>query len=226
MRLAVKLGGSIALTDQGPSSEYAVGFRSAVQNIDPEKLVVGIGGGHLARNYLRSIGKMLSPEDSEKVVIQLLRANTQFMALVLGGFPIFEEQDLESVAAQTGARVLVIGGIKPGRSTDANTALLAEAVRADLFVKMTDVEGVYTGDPDVDPEAHLLREMSYDQAWAVSLDGKPGSYGVLDRLSLQVLKRAQIPVRVINGRDPQNLVKLISGEEMGTLIGPRPSQKW
>ena len=225
MRLAVKIGGSIALTDEGPSSDYARRFRSAVETIAPERLVVGIGGGRLARNYLRSVGGLLSPEGSEMVVIQLLRANTQFMALVLGGTPVFEEDKIDSAVRQADARILVVGGMRPGRSTDANTALLAEAVGADLFVKMTDVDGVYTADPDLDPKADLVRAMSYSQALGISMEGKPGNYGVLDRLSLQVLERAKIPARVINGRDPDNLVRLISGEDMGTLIGPVPAQK-
>lgn len=220
LRLAVKIGGSISITENGPSAEYAKAFRSAVQAISVERLVVGIGGGRLARNYLKSVEGILSPEESEKVVIQLLRANTQFMALVLGGVPVLDEESLNAVPDRTQSRTLVIGGLRPGRSTDANTALLAEVVGADLFIKMTDVDGVYTSDPHRDPQAQLIPRISYPEILSSSVEGRPGSYGILDRLAIQVLMRARIPARVIDGRDPGNLVKATSGSHIGTEITP------
>ena len=218
LRLAVKIGGSIAIGDAGPSDEYASRFKTAIQAIDFEKLVVGIGGGKLARNYLKSVGSSLGPEQAETLVIDILRANTRFMAFILCGKPVLDESDLLSISENDKTRILVIGGIKPGRSTDANTALLAKAIGADLFVKMTDVNGIYTADPDLDDEAELIEKMSYDCALGLSVEGKPGSYGILDRLSLQVLKSATIPAHVIDGRDPQNLQKLLAGHHIGTLI--------
>ena len=218
MRLAIKIGGSIAVGERGPRKEYLSSFLTSIDSIVFEKLAVGIGGGVLARNYLSSMGSLLSPEQKELVVIELLRANTRLLSLLLNARPILTETALEEVDPDIDAGILVVGGIRPGRSTDANTALLARAIGADLFVKLTDVEGVYTADPDEDEDARLIQRMTFDELKSLSVEGRPGSYGVLDRLAISVLDGAGIPVRVMDGRDPAVLCRLMKGEDHGTLI--------
>ena len=225
MRLAVKIGGSIAIGPKGPRTSYVSRLRDVVPRLELEKLVIGIGGGRMARAYLSTITPLLSPEDAETVVVELLRANTRFMAILLGGRPILDEAALASADGRVPEDILVVGGIRPGRSTDANTALLAEAIGADLFVKMTDVGGVYDADPKTHGGAKLLKEISYQEALSLSVDGRPGSYGVLDRLSIQVLARSAIPVRVIDGRNPKALLGIIKGADLGTLISSNPSPR-
>ncbi len=223
MRLAVKIGGSIAVDRKGPRTDYISRFRDVVARLEVEKLVVGIGGGKMARAYLSTITPLLTPEEAEKVIIELLRANTRFMAMILHGRPVLDEDTLASIDGSVQDDILLVGGIRPGRSTDANTALLAEAIGADLFVKMTDVGGVFDADPKLKENAKLLKKIGYDEALSLSIDGKPGSYGVLDRLSIQVLERAGIPVRVIDGRNPLSLLRLVEGADLGTLITVKPS---
>lgn len=218
MRLAVKIGGSVAVGEAGPNAEYVSRFHQVVRKADLDRLVVGIGGGKIARGYLQSVLPLVSAEEAETLVIDLLRANTKFVASVLGGRPILDERSLRSVSRKVRSKILVVGGIKPGRSTDANTALLAEAIGAELFVKMTDVDGVYTADPDANRTARLLGRMTYDRALQMSVAGRPGSYGIMDRMCLQVLKRSGIPAVVLNGRDPGILRKLLDGEKVGTTI--------
>ncbi len=218
MRLAVKIGGSIAVGESGPNGEYLCKFAQVVREADLQKLVVGIGGGRLARRYLESILPLVGPVEAENLVIDLMKPNVKLLASVLGGRAILDEGSLLSVKKDVRSRILVVGGIRPGRSTDANTALLAEAIGASLFVKMTDVDGVYTADPDVDAKARMIHHMSYDDALGISTLGKPGSYGILDRMCLEVLKRSHIPAVVLNGRDPARLRKVLRGEKIGTII--------
>lgn len=221
MRLAIKIGGSIAVGDRGPKQDYLQSFLSVMSSLELEKLAVGIGGGKLARNYLASMGALLSPEQRELVVIELLRANTRMLSILLRARAIFTEEDLLDVSRDTEERAFVIGGISPGRSTDANTSLLAEAMGADLFIKLTDVDGVYTADPDEDEKAELIKRMTFEELTALSIEGSPGSYGILDRTAISVLSRSGIPVRIVNGRDPEIIRELLDGEDLGTLItGP------
>lgn len=221
MRLAIKIGGSIAVGERGPNQDYVQDFLSVINSLKLERLGVGIGGGKLARNYLASIGALLSSEQRELVVIELLRANTKMLSILLKAKAIYTEEDLIDVAGDTEKRAFVIGGISPGRSTDANTSLLAEAIEADLFIKLTDVDGVYTADPDEKENAELIKRMTFEELTALSVEGSPGSYGILDRMAISVLRRACIPVRIINGRDPKIIRGLLGGEDIGTLItGP------
>ena len=220
MKLAVKIGGSIAIGEKGPNNEYLNELAQTLHSFQFEKLVVGIGGGILARNYLRSISPLVSPWEAERIVIELLRANTRLLAFLLKGTPILDEQSLDGLDPRDCPRVLVIGGIKPGRSTDANTAILAQRIGADMFVKMTDVEGVFTADPDSDPNARLIPKATYEDLLSLSGPTAPGRYGVLDELAIRVLQEARIPAKIIDGRNPRNLLSAISGEPIGTTIEP------
>ncbi len=219
MKIAIKIGGSISINGEGPRKDFVSKFAEVVRDISFDTLCVGIGGGKLARNYLQAIEPFLNDQESELVVLDILRANTRFMASVLGGRAVLDESSLNLLSrGQDG--ILVIGGIKPGRSTDANTALLGEKVGVDLFVKMTNVRGVFDADPASDPGAQLIRRMTYDQLYELSIEGSPGSYGILDRLAIDVLKRSGIPTRIIDGRRPKGLKMVLEGKDLGTLVLP------
>lgn len=220
MRLAVKIGGSIAVGPRGPKAEYLIRFREIIKSLPVHKLAVGIGGGRLVRDYLQSVKSLVPPEKAESLAIDILRANTKLLSLVLNGKAILDEEHLVSISRDDPEKTFVVGGIAPGRSTDANTAILARVIGADLFVKMTDVEGIFTADPDTHGDAELIDRMDYDRALSLSVEGTPGSYGILDRLCLQVLQDAGIPTRVVDGRDPSILPRILSGESIGTLISP------
>ncbi len=218
MRAAVKVGGSVAVGEAGPNADYLLRLRDVIKGLDLQRLALGVGGGKQARNYLQCVQPYVGPAEAEALLLELLKANTRFVALLLGGRPILDERTMHSVSRRTRSRLLIVGGIRPKRSTDANTAILAEAIGADLFVKMTDVDGIYTADPDLHSDAELIPRMGYDAALRMSIEGRPGSYGILDRTALQVLKRAGIPTRVVAGRDPENLARALRGEALGTLI--------
>jgi len=110
LRLAVKIGGSVAVGEAGPNAEYVSRFDEVVRKANLDRLVVGIGGGKLARRYLQSVLALVSPEQAETLVIELLRANTRFVAHVLGGRPILDERSLRAVSKKTRSRILVVVG--------------------------------------------------------------------------------------------------------------------
>ena len=65
-----------------------------------------------------------------------------------------------SEAAESNHRIVVMGGVSPGQTTDAVSAILAERVHADRLVIATSVEGVYTADPEIDPSAKMIDVMT------------------------------------------------------------------
>ena len=219
-RIAIKVGGSIAIGERGPNTDYLAKFARTLTSMSLEKVAVGIGGGILARNYLTTISSALSPRPAEEVVIELLRANTRFLAFLLRGTPILDQQSLEKVDFNTPSRILVIGGVEPGRSTDANTAILGRKIGAEIFIKMTNVDGVYTADPHTHPDAELIEKMTYKKLLSLSGPTSPGKYGVLDELAIRVLEEVGIPAKIINGRDPRNLALTLAGEPIGTTVEP------
>ena len=148
----------------------------------------------------------------EWIAIELLRVNVRFLSSLLNMKPLYR---LEEISTKTTG---VIGGIKPGRSTDANAAYCAAKIKADLFVKLTNVDGIYDKDPRKHKDARKLETLSFADLKKFSQSGKPGSYGILDRLAIETITKHKIKTVIMNGKDPKNILKLINGEKIGTLI--------
>ena len=215
MKVAIKIGGSLAIDDYGPKIEYFRRLIPVVKKVAKkcDKLIIGIGGGKLIRNYYKRIAPFLDKERQEWLAIDLLRANARFLAYVFGGKPVF---DLKKIPR---SKILTIAGITPGRSTDANAALLAERFGVDLFIILTDVDGIYTKNPKKHKDAILIKEIKFKMLKKLAKKKtSPGNYGVVDPLALKIISRSKIHTFVINGKDPKNIIRVINGENPGTKI--------
>jgi uridylate kinase len=189
------------------------------------RLIVIVGGGEPSRAYIkaaRSLGADLATCDEAGIMVTRLNALLFSIALgeassrkIIGSFEELEEQ----LAAAEG-KILVGGGFTPAQSTDAVAALAAERMNADLLIKTTDVDGVYDSDPEKNPDAKLLREVDIRRLREIlsRCESTPGEYRLLDQVSLSILERSRIPVVIVNGSDPGNIIRAASGEKVGTRI--------
>jgi uridylate kinase len=108
--------------------------------------------------------------------------------------------------------VIFAGGTgNPYFTTDTASALRAVEMEADVVLKGTRVDGVYTSDPEKDPEAEKYDELTFDEALKKELR-------ILDLTAFTMCKENEIPIIVFNMNEKGNLKKLISGEKIGTLI--------
>ena len=215
MKLAIKIGGSMAIGEHGFKPEYIDKLIPVINKVKQktEKFILGIGGGKFVRNYYTSIRKFLSEDQMEWLGIDLLKANARFLAYVFNGKPVFDMGNIPD------SNVLVIAGIEPGRSTDANTALLAEKFHADIFIILTDVDGIYDKDPDKYSDAVLFDKIKFDELEKfIQKKTGPGDYGVIDPLALKVIKRSKVHTFTINGNKPENILKILQGKKIGTEI--------
>jgi uridylate kinase len=117
-------------------------------------------------------------------------------------------------------KVVVMGGLQPGQSTNAVAALAAEITRADMLVNGTDVEGVYTADPKKDPKAKLLKEVNVTKllSWAMNGNAYAGSYELLDPVALKILERSKTPTRFVSLNNPETIISALEGKDVGTLV--------
>jgi uridylate kinase len=117
-------------------------------------------------------------------------------------------------------KIVVMGGLKPGITTDTVGALVAERLDADLLVKGTDQEGVYTKDPRKFKDAVKLDSLSFDDLSLVleHSEHKAGIHQVIDPMAIEVLKRKRMKLIVFNGYRPENLLDAANGKKVGTLI--------
>jgi uridylate kinase len=103
----------------------------------------------------------------------------------------------------------------PYFSTDMAAALRALEVRAEAIVKGTKVDGVYTADPVKVPDAVRYDRVSFHEVLDKGLK-------VMDATAVALCMENRLPVHVLNARQPGNVVRLLRGEEVGTLIFGTP----
>lgn len=108
--------------------------------------------------------------------------------------------------------VILAGGTgNPFFSTDTCAALRAAELNVDLIIKATKVDGVYTDDPVTNPDAKLLKEISYRDVLKDSLK-------VIDPAAISLCSENSIPIVVLNIFKHGNITKTLCGEKIGTLI--------
>jgi uridylate kinase len=117
-------------------------------------------------------------------------------------------------------KIVVMGGLKPGITTDTVAALVSERVDAELLVKGTDQNGVYDKDPRKYPDAVKLDKMALEDLTKVfeHNEHKAGIHQIIDPEAIKVLKRRRLKLVVVNGFNPENLLAAIKGENVGTII--------
>jgi uridylate kinase len=108
--------------------------------------------------------------------------------------------------------VIFSGGTgNPYFTTDTASVLRAVEMEADVMLKGTRVDGVYTGDPEKDPRARRYDELTFDEALHRELK-------ILDLTAFTMCKENGLPIIVFNMNEKGNLIKLLSGEKIGTLV--------
>ena len=113
---------------------------------------------------------------------------------------------------EKGRVVICAGGTgNPFFTTDTAAALRAIEIGADIVLKATKVDGVYSTDPVLDAQAVLFDELSYDQV----IEGK---LGVMDANAIVLCRDQGMPIRVFSVFEEGNLGRLIKGEAIGTLV--------
>ncbi len=220
--VVVKLSGSIfpANIDKSDLQPFVKTF-SDLRNRDV-RLVLVAGGGKNARHYITAARLMGADESTlDEVGIIVSRLNAMLLIAGLGRLVYSSvPTTLKEVSQAFEEKGLVVtGGLHPGQSTNATACLIAERVRADLFLNCTSVNGVYTEDPKLSKEAKILHKVTIKQLKEI-LSSSPlgaGTYELMDRVALEIIERSKIPSRIVLCT-PENIKKAIEGSNIGTLL--------
>ena len=109
--------------------------------------------------------------------------------------------------------IMAAGTGNPYFTTDTGSSLRAIEIEADVMFKGTRVDGIYTADPEKDPSATKFAEISYDEVLARGLK-------VMDLTAICMCKENNMPIYVFNMDQKGNLLRVIDGENIGTLVHP------
>jgi uridylate kinase len=219
LKLVIRIGGSIL--GSPPRVEVVESYVSVISSLvlKEEKIGVVVGGGSLAREFIHTAKKLgLRKEDQDIIAIDVSRINARLFSMKLG---------LRSVPKTIGSMististkgVAVMGGLRPGITTDTVAAILAGRWKADLLIKCSDQAGIYTADPKKFSDAKKLDTISYEELSSiVGSEHQPGIHSIVDPLAVKYLKRKRVRIIVVDGNDPKNLIKAVKGEKIGTVV--------
>ena len=229
MRVVISIGGSVLAPDLEPDSIRA--YAEAVETLLGSGVELGlvVGGGTVAREYIETARDLGENEIAlDELGIAVTRLNARLLITALGdqAAPTPVESYEGGLAAMRRGDVPVLGGVAPGQTTDAVAAALAEYVEADLLVYATSVPGVFTADPDTDPDAEQLRSLTPAELVDVIVDTEllAGSSAPVDLLAAKLIERSGMRTIVLDGTDPERIVDAVrSGDHDGTDVVPAGS---
>jgi uridylate kinase len=223
VRIVVRIGGSVVANPINTElmGKYADMIKAI--RLQGHEVTVILGGGALAREFIglaKNLGLDMDAQD--EVAISCSRLFAQLFLKKLGdsGCSRVAVTLDEAVQCLSEGKIVVMGGLKPGITTDTVATLVAERINADLLMKGTDQNGVYDKDPRKHPDAVKLDHLSFEELASVfeQNEHKAGIHQIIDPEAVKVLKRNKVKTIVVSGFDPENMLAAIRGENVGTVI--------
>lgn len=220
-RVVIKLSGSIFSQDTNYAKieKYAEMLSDISNRVQP---IVIAGGGKVARHYINLARNLGSDEANLDIIgIEVSRLNAKLLITALGDQAYSQvPKNLEEVAiAVDSSKIVIAGGLHPGQSTNATSALIAETSRASSFVNATDVDGIYDSDPNTNTKARLFKEITVNECMEILRveSAMAGTYDLMDIIALKVIERSKIPTRVVRS-DTSDIRDAVDGKDIGTKI--------
>ena len=229
-RVLLKLSGESLMGEQHYGidpvrlGEYARQIKEAAES--GVQVAIVIGGGNIFRG-MQGAAKGFDRVKGDQMgmlatVINSLALSSALTAIgqkarvftALNMYPIGEYYSKwRAIEAMENGEVAILSGGtgNPFFTTDTGAALRGVEVEADVMLKGTRVDGIYTADPEKDPTATKFSEISYDEVYTRGLK-------VMDLTATELCKENRLPIVVFDMDTPGNLHKVLEGENIGTLV--------
>ncbi|MDD3286791.1 MAG: UMP kinase [Bacteroidales bacterium] len=229
-RILLKLSGESLMGEQdyGISPDMLSQYAQEIKQAKEKgcEIAIVIGGGNIFRG-LQGASKGMDRVQGD--YMGMLATIINSMALqgelekqgvkteLLSGLtiePICKEQSRKrSKDAMKEGKVVIIGGGtgNPYFTTDTASALRAIEIEADVILKGTRVDGVYTADPEKDPTATKYSELSFQEALMKQLK-------IMDLTAFALCQENNLPIYVFDMNQKGNLLKVVMGEHIGTIV--------
>jgi uridylate kinase len=209
-----------------PATVARVAEEIAVVHREGYQIAVVVGGGNIFRGLSSAAAGMdRASADYMGMLATVINAMALRDALERAGAPcrvqtaISIQQVAEPYIRLRAIRhlekhrvvVFAAGTGNPFFTTDTTAALRAAEIGAGLVLKATKVDGVYSADPELDPDAKMLDDLSYMEVISKRL-------GVMDSTAITMCLENDLPIRVFSMAKPGNIAAAIRGEPVGTLV--------
>ncbi|MGN0213970.1 MAG: UMP kinase [Muribaculaceae bacterium] len=229
-RILLKLSGESLMGEQGYGidakrvADYAEQIKQVVES--GVQVAIVIGGGNIFRG-LSGAAKGVDRVKGDQMgmlatVINSLALSSSLethgqpaqVFTAINMFPIGEHYSKwKAIEAMNAGKVAILAGGtgNPFFTTDTGSALRGIEVEADVMLKGTRVDGIYTADPEKDPTATKFSEITYDEIYNRGLK-------VMDLTATTLCKLNNLPIIVFDMDTKGNLIKVMNGEPIGTLV--------
>ncbi|MEE2748042.1 MAG: UMP kinase [Candidatus Thermoplasmatota archaeon] len=225
--LVLALGGSLLRPEESERHAWLSSLADLLSDCNTSIGVV-VGGGAPAREAIELASPVINDVASlDEIGIAATRLNAAIVAQILqsadldvcAGIP----SDVVSAArGLQGHNVVVMGGTRPGHTTDNVAIRLAIEAGAACCIIATNVDFVYSSDPNKDSDARPIESMTLSELQEIvgpPVHGKAGGSGVIDPVGVQAAIDHNLPLAVVDGRDIGRIADALAGKAfIGTRI--------
>ena len=217
-RILLKLSGESLQGSDGYTIDYQIlnNLAKEINSVVTEGVGVGIviGGGNIFRGVQgNALGFDRRQGDQMGMLATVINSMALQNALEANGTNIVKIVIPNSVKyIDEGNVVIMAGGTgSPFFTTDSGAALRALEINANLLLKGTRVDGVYTADPEKDPTATKYDALTFQEAYSKNLK-------IMDLTAFTMCRDNNLPICVYNSSEKGALLRIIKGEKVGTII--------
>lgn len=223
--IVMSVGGSLIVPDQVDTA-FLKKLKSFIETAigNGRRFVIIAGGGKTARRYQEAADEVheLDADDLDWIGIHATRLNGHLLRAVFKklAYPIMIENPDDVLDVPEGNELVIAAGYRPGCSTDLRAVQMADRVGATKVVNLSNIDYVYTADPNTDENAEPIHESNWsDFRKLLPEDWDPGLSSPFDPVAAKEAEKEGMEVACINGEKLEELGKYLKGEDfLGTLI--------
>lgn len=229
-RILLKLSGEALMGNKthGIDPDRLSDYAKEIHEVARMGIEIGIviGGGNIFRgvsgvadgfdrvkgDYMGMLATVINGLALQSAIVNAGTETRVFSSIKMDPVTEFYSREKVSSALKNNEVVIFVGGTgNPFFTTDTASSLRAVEMGADVFLKGTRVDGIYTADPEKDPSAKRYDELSFDEALQKQLK-------IMDMTAFAMCRENNLPVYVFDMNKKGNLIRFISGEKIGTLV--------
>lgn len=229
-RILLKLSGESLMGDKqyGIDPNMLEKYATDIKSIVDEKVQVAIviGGGNIFRglqgmakgmdrvqgDYMGMLATVINSMALQAELKKMNVKTTLLSGIVIDPICSSMSRSKAIELLDEGHVVIISGGTgNPFFTTDTASALRGVEIEADVMLKGTRVDGVYTADPEKDPNAIKYETVSFDEVYEKGLK-------IMDLTAFTLCKENKLPIIIFDMNKAGNLKKVVNGEKVGTLV--------
>ncbi len=225
--IVISVGGSLIVPDHIDTAFLTTLKDLVFRETDPprnRRFIIICGGGKTARRYQDAASSItaLTPDDVDWIGIHSTRLNGHLVRTIFReiAHPVMVTNPDEILDIPRDTKLIVAAGYRPGASTDLRAIQIAERVNAKKVINLSNIDYVYTNDPNENPDAKKIEEISWsDFRKLIPAEWDPGLSSPFDPVAAREAERLGIEVAVINGNNLVELDNYLTGKPfVGTKI--------